>query len=289
MSSAWSRAKAVLQWLSGMSMFYRFVLGATVGALGGSGFIAFVNKYAMYRYAYSYGCRIPVEGVPYLALAVSAVSFAFLATALLCSTLMYGFLLLFRFILWHTFPDSVEREHGWSAFRKWLREYGPPAVSFLAVVMIAAQTKELSFGVRSSQIGNGVIIYLATIPVLFWPNLAKWYSFAMAIAMSLLITVTLFIPSFYAAMLRLGRFGGGVEVTITRQDEGQEPKQEETYLFLATSDQYITFDKKSNKFVEIPRHDVKLVMYSPEPQYALPQFSSPADRTETDPPRSAPR
>jgi hypothetical protein len=59
-------AKAVISWLGGLSPFIRLIIASTFGAFGGSTFVGFLNTYALYNYAYSYGSRVPVEGVPYL-------------------------------------------------------------------------------------------------------------------------------------------------------------------------------------------------------------------------------
>jgi len=86
--------KLIIGWISNLSLWFKLLLGSLLGALGGSTFVGFINIYAVYNYAYHFGARIPVEGVPYLNFAVSVVSFAFLFVSLICATLVYGGLLL---------------------------------------------------------------------------------------------------------------------------------------------------------------------------------------------------
>lgn len=72
------------------------VLGSFVAVLGGSSFITFLNKYAIYNYAVAYGGRLPAEGVPYIDIAISILSFAFLAVSLICALMIYGLLTIVR-------------------------------------------------------------------------------------------------------------------------------------------------------------------------------------------------
>lgn len=273
MSIIWDRAKATLKWLSGMSMFYRLLFGAAAGALGGSGTIAFLNKYAIYWYACWYGCRIPVEDVPYLTLAVSAVSFAVFLIVFVSMTLGYGLLVLLQTLVESSLQDELPAERGWSAMFKWTQEKGVFISAAVVILAILAGYTRL-WGLDSSIYRIGAIVYLASIPLMFVPSLTKWVPFATAIVVILTIGISMFIPSYYAATLRRGRFGGGVEVTILRHEAGRAPVEEKTHLFLATSEYIITYDANSREFVETPRDDVKQIKYVMERPQELPGWKT---------------
>ncbi|MCV6637518.1 hypothetical protein [Candidatus Albibeggiatoa sp. nov. NOAA] len=70
------------------------ILVSFMGILGGSSFVAFINKYAVYNYMISYGGRLPVESIPYLDIAVSLLSFAIFTVFFSCAFLLYGLLIL---------------------------------------------------------------------------------------------------------------------------------------------------------------------------------------------------
>lgn len=266
----WERLKSSIKWLSGISVFYRLMLGTVAGALGGSGFITFINKYAMYWYAYSYGCRVPVEGIPYLSLAVSAVSFAFLSLALLSSTGTYytlvGLSALIEYVLGRS--DSI----GTPGFKSLWKKYGTVfvnIVSFSGYIFIKFYHTPLAISFPTMLITTTLLTV-----VIFWPSTKTYIALFYTCFLILLLSLSLFIPSIYAAMLRQGRFGGGVEITIIRREGTIDAKHEATHLFLATSEQLITFDIKTQQFVEIPRDDVKMIRYSTDRQYALPRLNS---------------
>lgn len=75
-----------------LSFWKRAIISSFLGAVAGSSFLGFINRYALYWYAYTRGCRVPVEGVPYLDLAVSLLSFALLLVTLGGSIGLYGLL-----------------------------------------------------------------------------------------------------------------------------------------------------------------------------------------------------
>ena len=55
----------------GLALPIRLLLGGVISGLGGSGLVGFLSEYAAYSYAVFYGIRPPLEGIPYLRVAVT--------------------------------------------------------------------------------------------------------------------------------------------------------------------------------------------------------------------------
>lgn len=68
----------LLQWYADTPFFVRTLVTFILLAVTGSAFVAFLSTYATYWFAFRYGARIPVEGVPYLALSVAILGFFYL-------------------------------------------------------------------------------------------------------------------------------------------------------------------------------------------------------------------
>lgn len=80
------------KWFWALPVWKRAILSSFIGAFGGSSIVGFFNRYALYWHALQKGFRVPVEGVEYLDLAVSLLSFAFIFTSVVGSVLIYYFM-----------------------------------------------------------------------------------------------------------------------------------------------------------------------------------------------------
>lgn len=80
------------KWFWALPLWKRTILTSIIGALGGSSLIGFINKYALYYHAICQGIRIPVEGVEYLDLAVTLLSFSILLSSIFGTIITYNLL-----------------------------------------------------------------------------------------------------------------------------------------------------------------------------------------------------
>lgn len=268
--------RTILGWASGLSIWYRFTLGTFLGALGGSTFVGFLNTYALYNYAYHFGARIPVEGVPYLSLAVSVVSFAFLLVSLTCATLVYGLLLLVSLVLRNTFElvkttySTVAKSRAW----KVVGELIPP--------IVAGLTTSLGFNFATLRVSNvtlpdtvlvGSILVVALILSILaiWPYLVKWSAGLLTLALIGVVSFALFQAPFYASFLRLIRYGGGTAVELTCRTPSMCPGAGQAFLFLVTSEVYLLYNPTRRFFMEIPTGEVLRLDYRTVAEYGLPE------------------
>jgi hypothetical protein len=82
--------KAAKKWFWALPVWKRAILSSVIGAIGGSSVIGFFNKYALYYHALRQNFRVPVEGVEYLDLAVTLLSFALLTVSILGTIMIYS-------------------------------------------------------------------------------------------------------------------------------------------------------------------------------------------------------
>lgn len=88
------RAQSLLLWIAQLSVWRRILVSTLLGSLGGSTFLGLLNIYAAYNYCFWFGVRLPVEGLPFLSLAVSLLSFALFSIISLLATALVTLLLL---------------------------------------------------------------------------------------------------------------------------------------------------------------------------------------------------
>ena len=79
----------IKKWFWALPMWKRTILTSIIGAFAGSSVIGFLNKYALYYHAFKQGFRIPVEGVEYLDLAISLISFSIILTSIIGTIIIY--------------------------------------------------------------------------------------------------------------------------------------------------------------------------------------------------------
>ena len=79
-------------WFWALPVWKRAILSSLVGAFGGSSVIGFFNRYALYYHAVKQNFRVPVEGVEYLDLAVSIMSFAIITISIIGTIAVYSVL-----------------------------------------------------------------------------------------------------------------------------------------------------------------------------------------------------
>lgn len=79
----------IIKWFWALPVWKRAIFSSFIGAIGGSSIVGFFNRYALYWHALQQGFRVPVEGVEYLDLAISLLSFAFIFTSVVGSVLIY--------------------------------------------------------------------------------------------------------------------------------------------------------------------------------------------------------
>jgi hypothetical protein len=276
-----------------LSFWYwaRMLIGALLGLLGGSTFIGFLNTYAIYWYCYEFGCRFPVEGVPYLSLAVALVSLLFLMTALTCGIGVVGLLHLIAIVL-RRIATVAEKRQGVLPSEAVVPEESIRAhtirfsFSVLYYVLVVLSVSFLIAGgmlhyglfkVRQDdQIFQFIIVTLALafwvfiVVLAVWPRLIPVFSVLLTIVLIGLICTGMFHSTYYGLFLRTIKYGGGSPLTITYTVQNDKQENQEGNLFLVTSKFYILYDLKLKQYVEIPAEKITRLQYPTGSQYSLP-------------------
>lgn len=285
------RLKAIATQFVDLSLGIKLLIGSIIGALGGSTFIGFISEYATYYFAYYHGARLPVEGVPYLKLAVTLVSLAIFGGTLLCFGVMY-------WILRQLLAMTVH----YARSLPWVREEDLPLEALplrryilvgLPAVLVATLPIFLSFTIQSFEVTPAesvwwvpagmsprwfvLVGYLATALVLVVlarkPKGVKWFMTSLSLVLVVGISASLFTPTVYGEFLRGIRFGGGIEVVVSRNCDGlPDCRNLETgYLLLRTREAAILYRERSAMYVEIPTNQIRSYEYMPSPKWKLPR------------------
>lgn len=292
-------ARRLIVWIASLSVWYKLFIGTILGAIGGSTVVGVLNTYAIYSYAYWHGSRIPVEGVPYLGLAVTIVSFAFLVSSLTCATVVYGFLALLTALLRRFFSWVI------AVYRK-LRQDDDRLVPHVAKSLISAfagmgsaitaliplfsgifssaktvDWLHVNVPMRAMIIGAASFVVIVTV-LAVWQRLVKWFAVVLTVALIATTVVEMFRPSVYGHFLRTIKYGGGTSVKVTYNDPDDRFEEYEGYLFLVTSKVYILYDDNKKLYVEIPADNVTRIRYSVNAVHMLPPVAPQSPVTPND-------
>lgn len=265
------------------SILFRILSTTFLGALGGSTFIAFINRYALFNYSLGYGARLPVESVPYINVAVSILSFVFLSVSLLVSIGLY---------FYHTFVfNRLEKLGAWiktklkdkkgekkSLFFQLFR-YTNLVAAFISTAisgfsLIGAVRIAEALGTASSLFINYswalflIIVMLAFLSL--YPKMAKWFALTFVSLSICFITVRMFELERYTSFLREMRYGGGIQATVVVKD-GTDQIQETGFLFLTTTNEHVLYIPEEDAFVELPKSKTVKISLEPNTEPKMPK------------------
>lgn len=259
----------MLQLLREGTFRYRLMAGSALGALGGAAFLGFLNTYAVYWYAYSCGCRIPIEGVGYLSVAVALMSMSFIIIVL--TSIIFVHEIVQRLVEIYQPKGEVTPIEGAGILVLRIAYKGVLSVAVVVFIVRAMS------GWERVPLNPEWYVFIAVCALLLSGSASilrvkpEWGQRYMLLVVFFLvgwITSRMFNPVEYARLLNLARFGGGARVIVTR---GPERQKEDLFLILQTTKKLIAFDDARGTFLEIPNADVEDVEY-PVTREALSPF-----------------
>lgn len=258
---ALSRARTWFESAIASTPWVRVLLTALVGALGGSTVVTFVNRYAVYHFAVTFGCRLPAEGVPYLSVAVSLLSLAFFLIASASAVAAYVTWLLVAKLLIRVFGDKRQL-----------------AIRLLSSLVTGLTAVVIHILIRRPRVGVvyfvPVALFVAVVLVLVLISLRpRWLpAIATVLAFGLLVftCANMFNAKGYASFLRHIRYGGGIPVSVSVTDQAEVAQEFEGYLLLVTETHFVLFRPSEAGYLEIPRHDVQELRYLVSRDFRLP-------------------
>ncbi len=256
--SSFKEVVSVYPWL-------KLAIASLVGVLGGSSFITFLNKYAIYNYSVSYGARLPAESVPYIDVSISILSFAFLTISLVSALLIYGLLTIIAEKLHQRFKNLPEMV---------VKIFSGIITSFIASGA-SALFSYLSKGGEFPSfdlINSGIIIISLGIlltSLIVWKRLIRPFSLLASLALISLVAYKLFDANNYASFLREIQYGGGVPVTLVSNKENEITNG---YLFLTTKTTSVVWSPKNEEYIELPISSLKQIHFHEGQEYQLPEI-----------------
>ncbi|MEZ8196849.1 hypothetical protein [Vibrio cortegadensis] len=258
----------------------RFAILSFLGALGGSSYIGFISEFASYYYAWDLGFRIPAEGMTYLKLTVSALSFIAISLGVLVFSLVY---FIGQLVLWYVYKSKfginvlgvgVGVGIDFSDFLPALRIVTLKKILPIALIM------SLISGVvgfvapiydETITINNYVLSLIAFVGMFFfiiilWNTKALLiFSGIFSLVVGVVIPNILFDSDTYAYLLRQLKYGGGIEVKISPSYSKSSESSESFKLLLRTSSSLILLNK-THEILEVPHTKINTISYGVAPK-----------------------
>lgn len=263
------------------SLPIKFLIGAVLGALGGSSLLGVLSEYATYFYAMSYGIRPPTEGVPYLKASVTLISLVLLISGALiyCMTTVL-FRAFAKLITLSSYTKNLLLQ------KRLNNSFGRPASdlqvlfadkSWLPVLGTAALAAAMAYGLvefliflgpvpippkvtQTAAIGYAIFAFIAFL-TLIRPSTIIWVSLITTAIYFMVWFAFLFTPSYYSYLLRFVGYGGGLPITVEMKENAQLPLDNTLYLIIRTTDAFIVLNDSTHQFVEIPKEEIKTVRH----------------------------
>jgi hypothetical protein len=285
------KLKQLFNRFSGLAIFgfpLKMLFAALAVVFGSAGLLGYVSDYATYYYAISMGFRPPLEGVPYLATAITLGSIFLLLGAAL------SFLLVYLLLRWlgatislldlgfaRILPKSSAKSIMDSEIRKMRLRYRLLFALLLGVIFaIISHFVLVRLGdhvpmpfaeFSHSTLVAAIAIYAVAFGLISWVPASIWPLSALASVIYFCAVISLlFQPIQYAKFLRFVGYGGGLPITIHSKDEELRENlvKANTSLILRTNDTLIVLEIDVGRFMEIPRDEVLFFTYKTGGLYA---------------------
>ncbi|AVT77669.1 hypothetical protein RPPS3_36070 [Rhodopseudomonas palustris] len=270
-----------------------------------SSILSLLAIYATAAFAIRNGFRVPVENTPFIQFAIALGTFVSFAGTIATFTLLIviidnietqfemGFRLLRKTIgtLKPVSYKSRSRAVKTIEIAQWATKtiFGSRFTLLIALLGFVSSAATLIFPKTFTYLaipGSSFIgpidfagkMFLASICTLaIWcvTNELTWIAaqaFA-ALIILLFMVIGLFTNDVYGSFLRIVRFGGGIEASLTfvTNDKGQEQAIVGNLLILTTT-HAILLEKERHDIVEIPSKNITMFRYSSDPAWELPNY-----------------
>jgi preprotein translocase subunit SecE len=257
----------------------RLMIGAVVTVVAGTG-LGFIAEYASYSWAIYYGIRPPLEGIPYLKLAVSALTIAiFLGGALLYVAIHFaaGALLGYANVMFRQLdfyaglvekiaPKSGAKSIRGAMFARLRTLKATHAVAF--AIFTAGATfigcRYLPSPMREDPYFSSLISTSTFVLVLMlWNTRTQaWIALLAVVGLIAALPLSFFHVDFYSKLLRTLGYGGGLPVSVTVVEDPDSDRKRtvvEGFLMLRTTSAILLFDSKQSHIREIPLQQVLFI------------------------------
>ncbi|WP_040252144.1 hypothetical protein [Psychroserpens mesophilus] len=255
----------IKEWFWALPTWKRAVFTSIAGALGGSSVIGFFNKYALYYHALCQNFRIPVEGVEYLNLAVTLVSFAFILTSILGSILIYALINLIADFFAKRLAGKKENEEKTTRLKKiivYIQASLP--VFYIASILIKLYYKDKELEQSITIVILISILLITSVGLIFSQrkkSSRKTFSLVIVAGGILLIIASLFNQRVYSSFLMKIKYGGHIPIEIEYRKADNTETKIEGLLLIRTSKSITLKSINSNNTSEIPIDRVSKIVF----------------------------
>jgi len=279
------RFLSLIKRFSGFALPVRLLASAAVTLAAGTG-LGFVAEYAAYSWAIYYGIRPPLEGIPYLRVAVTGLTVA----VLFGGAVVYIAAQLAAHLLLDWLTKNVEKARDFGRSIEKLAPKTGAAGLIEAGLRWYRDRKVLGALVISGALAAAALLYvyyvdnlnasrpreltpLVAVPLLvfvsmllIWnTNTKYWISITAVLLVVLGGPVAFFHVEVYGNLLRALGYGGGsrVSVTVVEDPQSNAPRTVVSgYLMLRTTTALIVFESTTQRMREVPMQQVLFIDHS---------------------------
>lgn len=263
----------------------RLLIGAFITLIAGSG-LGVVAEYAAYRWALYYGIRPPLEGIPYLKLAVTGLTIFIFTAGAVVYALIY--------ILASAILERMETLTGsFSTYARLVSRAIPRLNFFRRAVRFMLLYRRLTFasafltsvivgllisavhylvqffnGVQEFESFEYLAVFILTLlaALLMWDrNVRIWLALISTALFTVAVPASFFHIDIYSNILRNLGYGGGLPIIVTVAEDkaATEDRTKVTgHLMLRTTTSLILFESIEQRMREIPLQHVLFIDHS---------------------------
>lgn len=276
--------KRVVNWFLGLSTLQRSIIISLIGAFNISLVFGAVNSLALYIYAYSENIRFPVEGVPYVRVAIVTTTFYSFALGGAVAAIFWSF---YR---WLEGLSQAEASPPIEKFTRWLAIIAP-LIGLLAtstglvrvLAHLAGATivtplpnigdyrEDLAIGLREAMLTTTTALVAAVSAMALWAALKTLrhrrlrispYSLAgFGLGIVIPAIAVVFHPQIYGTFLREIGFGGGTPVRVSYRSTDGQVEEISGGLLLMTNTNIVLRVEPGDGATEIPRDRISKIDY----------------------------
>ncbi|WP_337917100.1 hypothetical protein [Vibrio cholerae] len=261
--------KKTAEMFFGLHIVARYLILSVASAMFGAGYIGLVSEFASYYYAWESGFRIPAEGIPYLAMTISTISFFLLVVFAVVFASVYlaglyfafyaiGMSLLFRKLgtdLIGDFSNIHSKVKELSIGTALIIGVGVGVGIWIILSLVTYFKGEYTFNVW--QLSRSIFLGILFIVLIWNKRMLTLFSLLTSLFSVIAVPHMLFNTDNYSNILRELRYGGGIEIGVTLKDNHELFEYE---LLLRTSNALILRDSQG-RVSEVPMSNVLKITY----------------------------
>ncbi len=258
------------QWFWALPVWKRAILSSLIGAIGGSSVIGFFNKYALYYHAIQQNFRVPVEGVEYLDLAVTLLSFAIISISILGTIIIYSIINFTSNVIVKVFAKTAStRRTATFKIVLMITQLMAAGLSLFRFIAEKLFNQNLDYLDTELQVPNLLIyLFIALLVIIILGFIfmkrvqgRKIFTLISVVLGISLLTSSLFNQSIYQGFLRKIQYGGEIPIQIEYRKADNTQSLTKGLLLIKTNKSLTLRNLESKNIEEIPIERISKIIY----------------------------